>query len=54
MFECLLADLGMKEDFPWDTSPEELGQEGGSREEGVAALSCEAFLFGHERMPLGR
>lgn len=35
-------------DFPWDTSPEERGQEGGSQEEGVAALSCEAFLFGHE------
>lgn len=44
----------MKEDFPLDTSPEELGQEGGSQEEGVAALSCEAFLFGHEKMPLGK
>lgn len=38
----------VKEDFPWDTSPEELDQEGGSQEEGVAALSCEAFLFGYK------
>lgn len=38
----------VKEDFLWDTSPKALGQEGGSQEEGVAVLSCEAFLFGHE------
>lgn len=49
MLEYLLEDPGQRsKDFSWDASLQELGQKGGGGQEGVAALSFEAFLFGHE------
>ena len=49
MLEYLLEDPGQRsKDFLWDASLQDLGQKGTGGQEGVAALSFEAFLFGHE------
>lgn len=54
MLEYLLEDPGQgAKDFSWDASLQELGQKGGGGQEGVAALSFEAFCL-VMRMPQDR